>query len=50
MPDEKRDIVSWYNILEIANESLSDTTVRRLTGRPLGHGQNKSLVLSLCKV
>lgn len=50
MPDETREMVFWYSILEIANEILSDKTVRRLTGRRLGHGQNRSLVLSLCGV
>lgn len=48
MPDETREMVFWYSILEIFNEILSDKTDRRLTGRRLGHGQNRSLVLSLC--
>lgn len=50
MPDEKREMVSWYNKLDIDDESMFDHAVGRLTGRRLGHGQNRSLVQSLCGV
>jgi hypothetical protein len=48
MPDEKREMVFWYNILKIDDESMFDHTASRLTGRPLGHERNRSLVPSLC--
>ena len=43
-------MVFWYNKLKIIDESVFDHAVSRLTGPPLGHEQNKSLVLSLCRI
>jgi hypothetical protein len=48
MPDETREMVFWYNILKIDDESMFDHEISRLTGRRPGHGQNRSLVPSLC--